>query len=326
MDLWMQIEGTKLEHWCARFLQICLQNASDCTYFSLDFQNFPGGGGYPRPPLKIPSFFSMSNSRLWYWSTDDFIEMPGFRNIMSRDRFMAILSLFHISDNTTAKPRGHPEHNRAHKIRPLFKKLVPLLQKHFQPRKELSVVESMIPFKGKTGLLIYMPAKPTRWALKAWGLADSKTGYMYNWQLYLGWENVQTPRAVGVVQVVTSLTEPLYNKGQAVYMDNFFASPALFEDLAQHQTGACGTLRVNRQGVPDHIKTARPHVGQPPITHTVGHIRYISWYDKRPVNLSTTVHSAQTYRKEVRSKRHQGHTREWTNHVLSSHTRSTWEV
>ena len=168
----------------------------------------------------------------------------------------------------------------------------------------------MIPFKGRTGLLIYMPTKPTKRGLKAWGLADAKTGYMYNWQLYLGRENVQTPRAVGVAyQVVTSLTEPLYNKGHVVYMDNFFASPALFEDLAQHQTGACGTLHVNRQGVPDRIKTARPHVGQPPITHTVVHIRYISWYDKRPVNLITNVHSAQTYRKEVRSKRHQGHTR-----------------
>ena len=127
--------------------------------------------------------------------------------------------------------------------------------------------------------------------------------------MYLGRENVQTPRAVEVAhQVVTSLTEPLYNKGHVVCMDNFFASPALFEDLAQHQTGACGTLHVNRQGVPDRIKTARPRVGQPPITHTVGYTRYLSWYDKRLVNLITTVHSAQTYRKEVRSKRHQGHT------------------
>ena len=40
--------------------------ASDCSDFSLNFQNFRGGGGghAPGPPLKISSFFSVSNSRL----------------------------------------------------------------------------------------------------------------------------------------------------------------------------------------------------------------------------------------------------------------------
>ena len=42
-------------------------NASDCTDFSLDFQNFPGGegGGHAsRPSLKFPSSVYISNSRL----------------------------------------------------------------------------------------------------------------------------------------------------------------------------------------------------------------------------------------------------------------------
>ena len=46
------------------FIQICLQDASDCTDFSLDFQNFPGEHA-PGHPSKFP--FSMSNSRLWLY-------------------------------------------------------------------------------------------------------------------------------------------------------------------------------------------------------------------------------------------------------------------
>ena len=41
-----------------------------------------------------------------YGSTDDFIEMPSFRNIMSRDRFMAILSFFsHLRQHYCQTPR-----------------------------------------------------------------------------------------------------------------------------------------------------------------------------------------------------------------------------
>lgn len=263
-----------------------------------------------------------------YWTNDDIIEMPGFRYIMPRDRFLSILSFFHLSDNSKAKPRNHPEHDRAQKIRPLFEKLVPLWQKYFYPAKELSVIESIIPTKGRIGQLVYMPAKPNKWGLKAWGLTDAKTGYIYNWHLYLGGETDQTSRAVNVpYKVISSLSEDVQNKGHVIYMDNFFSSPALFHYLAQHGTGACGTLRVNRQSVPHEIKTANPRAGEPPVTLRDGYILYISWYDERPVNLLTTVHSAETFRKIVKPKRHENHTMivyiPWAMQSFSQHMGGT---
>ena len=42
----------------------------------------------------------------------------------------------------------------------------------------------MVGFKGR--LSTPMPQKPTKWGLKAYVLADSTTGYMYNWILYTG--------------------------------------------------------------------------------------------------------------------------------------------
>lgn len=66
-----------------------------------------------------------------YWSTQHLIETPGIRGIMSRDRFMNILSMLHISNNDDALPRDHPDHDRLQKIRPLIDLLVPLWQVHY---------------------------------------------------------------------------------------------------------------------------------------------------------------------------------------------------
>ena len=66
--------------------------------------------------------------------------------------------------------------------------------------------------------------------------------------------------------VVRTLVEPLLNKGHVIYMDNYFSSPGLFRELADNQTGACGTLPANEIGVPETIKRAKPKAGEPPIT------------------------------------------------------------
>ena len=52
-----------------------------------------------------------------YWSTHWMLGMPGFRSIMPRDRFFAILRFLHVCDNSTAVQRGQPGHDRAFKIR-----------------------------------------------------------------------------------------------------------------------------------------------------------------------------------------------------------------
>jgi hypothetical protein len=133
---------------------------------------------------------------------------------------------------------------------------------------------------------------------------------MYNWELYLG-KDVNNNSNIPIThRVVTSLCEPLYGVGHIVYMDNFFSSPALFQELANNQVGACGTLRTVRQGVPNFIKNAKPKSGDPPVTERDEPLLYIVWFDKRIVSLITTVHSSKTYRKLVRSKRHPNNVRE----------------
>ena len=51
---------------------------------------------------------------------------------------------------------------------------------------------------------------------------------------------------------------------------------------------------------------AKPKAGDPPYTADGNKTLYIVWFDKRQVSLITTAHNSSTFRKNVKSKRHQG--------------------
>ena len=106
-----------------------------------------------------------------YWSTNWLLDMPGFRSILPRDRFFAILRFLHLSDNSSDIPRGQPGHDRAFKIRPMISSLVEAWQDSYDIEKSVSVDECMIAFKGRVSMRQYMPKKPSKWGLKGWVLA-----------------------------------------------------------------------------------------------------------------------------------------------------------
>jgi hypothetical protein len=74
-----------------------------------------------------------------YWSSDPLIDMKGFRDIMSRDRFMNIMSFFHVVNNDDALPRDHPNHDKAFKIRPMIDAFVPLWQRYYNLDREIAI-------------------------------------------------------------------------------------------------------------------------------------------------------------------------------------------
>ena len=50
--------------------------------------------------------------------------------------------------------------------------------------------------------------------------------------------------------VVMKLVQGLENKGHYIYCDNYYSSPTPFTDLRTSGFGACGTVRLNQQGIP----------------------------------------------------------------------------
>jgi hypothetical protein len=53
---------------------------------------------------------------------------------------------------------------------------------------------------------------------------------------------------------VTELTRKVEGQGHKLYMDNFFFSPNLFEDLTKKKIKCCGTLGPNRKGMPQDTR------------------------------------------------------------------------
>ena len=88
--------------------------------------------------------------------------------------------------------RDSPEYDRIYKIRPFLDKLLTSFKTNYNPSQYLSIDESMISFKGRLSWIQCMPKKLTKWGMKAWVLADSTNGYVYNWKLYTGKETHNT--------------------------------------------------------------------------------------------------------------------------------------
>ena len=73
----------------------------------------------------------------------------------------------HISDPDETNPqKGEPNHDPLFLLRPM----VDMMQRNFhtkcRPGKELSLVESMCPFKGRVHFKCYNPKKPNRFHIK----------------------------------------------------------------------------------------------------------------------------------------------------------------
>ena len=99
---------------------------------------------------------------------------------------------------------------------------------------------------------------------------------------------------------MTDLLQPMYGWGHHVYMENYFGSPSLFEELQNNQVGACRTLGLNRIGIPAEAAEVRLGRGEQMKITWDGTFIYISWKDDRQVNILSTIHNESTFQKKVR--------------------------
>ena len=216
---------------------------------------------------------------MWPFANDN------FSSIMSNRRFELLLQFLHVSSLPTPETT-----DKLHRIRPVVDRVVKNFMAAYTPQRNLAIDESIIAFKGRLSWIQYMPNKPHKWGMKAWVLADSSNGYVWNWELYTGKQERED--GVGLAhQVVMSLTRPLQNKGYHIYCDNFYSSPALFEELSTVGFQACGTVRSNRRGLSEVFKSKKLQKGEV-YSEKVSDssVLCLKWKDKRDVLLLSTIH------------------------------------
>ena len=79
--------------------------------------------------------------------------------------------------------------------------------------------------------------------------------------------------------------------GHKIFMDNYFTSPALFDDLFQRKINACGTVCHDRHGMPRDIGLKSLKMKRGDIATWVrGTLRAIRWKDRWDVYILTNMH------------------------------------
>ena len=240
-----------------------------------------------------------------YWEKDHVFETPFFRKVMSRNHFQAILSCFHYCDDTEEREKPIAERDRLKKLSGFISSLNDSFR-CYSPQKNLSIDEGGCPYKGRISFRVYNPMKPNKWSIKTFQLCESETGYTLNVQVYDGspqtWdESLGLPPNASVTQIlVMKLLKDAQclQKGHHLYMDNYYNSPDMFQQLEKQGVLAAGTVSLARKNTPKVCKV-KPMKNVPPalrgkvLWSRKDNLLCLVWYDKRRVATLSTIHKAE---------------------------------
>ena len=123
-----------------------------------------------------------------YWKRDPLFYCPSIAERKARDRFLDIHKYLHFVDNDTLVRPGEPHYDRLCKVRPILEMIEERFVLTYQPHQECAIDEAMVPYKGRSSLKRYMPKKPVRHGLKVWMRSDSTSGFISQYQVYVGKE------------------------------------------------------------------------------------------------------------------------------------------
>ena len=186
--------------------------------------------------------------------------------------------------------------DRLYAVRPIIEHLQVKFKEVFYPNRDISVDESMIPFKGFLAWVQRMPRKPVKVGIKLFVVADAHTSYCWDFHIYVGKAAGNDEDDVGQLgktdRVVISLVKNLAHQGHHLYLDNFYTSVPLFLFLQTQGILCCGTIRSNRKQYP-HAMLAegakKMNRGGQNSASFKG-LLALMWKDSRPVCFLSSIH------------------------------------
>lgn len=181
-----------------------------------------------------------------FWRTKNIFHVPFPASVMSRDRFRAITSNLHRSDPeedaVNDQKKGTEDYDPLQKVRSLLDIIRNRCKSIYHPKQHISVDERMVATKATLTMKQYVKAKPTKWGLKSFVLADVN-GYTVDYRLYTGKTQGASGKGLSFDVVAELVNKDYLGSGYIVYCDNFYTSPLLFHHLSQQGFGACETYR-----------------------------------------------------------------------------------
>ena len=165
-----------------------------------------------------------------YWHHGFFMATPNVSGLMTRDAFLAMDQYFHIF-NRRAIPRGNQD--KLILVRPLMEYLQDQCRMLVVPLKNLSLDEGLLAYKGRLSIKVYNPKKPKKYGVKFFFVTKSHTGYVLDFSIYSG--VFSTLR-----DTVLQLVDRFRDKGYHLFMDNYYNSIALAQELSMWGSTAVG--------------------------------------------------------------------------------------
>lgn len=107
-----------------------------------------------------------------------------FRLTMSMYRFKFLLQHIRFDDVDTREERKQLD--KLCPIRELFELFVSNCKHAYTPFKYVTIDEKLEAFRGRCGFRQYIPSKPNKYGIKIFALANGKTFYTCNLEVYLG--------------------------------------------------------------------------------------------------------------------------------------------
>jgi len=152
----------------------------------------------------------------------------------------------------------------------------------------------MVKFKGRVIFKQYIPKKRKHFSIKIYKLCD-ESGYTYDMRAYLGKDSDSaTDDVTARHTTVRHLTSRVEGLGHKIFMDNFFSSPRLFDELDRRKLNSCETVRPNRREMPHDFGPKQLKLKRGDIrVRTWGGLTALVWKDRPEVYMLTWTHHQQ---------------------------------
>lgn len=183
------------------------------------------------------------------------------------------------------------------KIAPILEHLNKKFKSVYTPRREVSIDESLLLWKGRLSWIQCIRSKAARFGIKSYELCEALTGYVLNIILYTGKGTTTSNSVFGftaTAKIVLELFKDYLGKGYALFMDNYYNTVILSRFLKRHKTDVVGTLNRRRTDCPVDIKNINdkriPHGSV--VSPHCGDVSVAAWKDVKLVTTLSTYHNA----------------------------------
>jgi hypothetical protein len=123
------------------------------------------------------------------------------------------------------------------------------LLKFYTPSEHLAADKVTVVFRGRVIFIQYIPKKHKCFSIKLYKLCDSTHDTFYM-KVYI--EKGKQRKAYDLKAMhatVTKLTQKVEGQSHKLYMNNFFSSPNLFDNLTKKKINCCVDCKTKQEGI-----------------------------------------------------------------------------